>query len=483
MNSNSTLKIITTVGTSIFTNYQKNEIKKVLGDSYESIDGVLEKFEKLPAYEYQNQKNYGDLNKIKNEIINKWLVGITKNNEEWELEKDSINIYASAEISSLIYLINSNQHKKISIFLLASDTILSVLAAECIKEFFNKNSQIISNILLNIEIKTIDRLDVHSKDSFENVGLPNLSNQIVAIVNNHSPQNANVLLNISGGYKGIIPFVTIIGQVLEIDIYYLYENTNNLIKIPQMPLQINQITSERYFYHLTALKNNLHENANYKLSSEIFNELFNLGLVSQYASKHKISFLGNLFINLVENSLNVSKSVLGHIVELKLFEFFTTNPLKSYPFIERGNELLNNNGKKNKGGEIDLLFRKTTEITLNETIISEVKSFFQFANNVLFEKVLLQFQAKINLLTNNNYLPDEIRFYIYTIDKKDYNDSNSRVIKNRFDKLQEKAGRIRVKFYFVLTEVKKKKISENPYLEFMAEKIEFNRNLKEIILN
>ena len=60
----------------------------------------------------------------------------------------------------------------------------------------------------------------------------------------------NILLNITGGYKATIPYLTLMGQIYNLPIYYTFEETpghqSELIRIPQAPIAIDWGLFEKY---------------------------------------------------------------------------------------------------------------------------------------------------------------------------------------------------------------------------------------------
>jgi hypothetical protein len=109
-----TIKVITTVGTSLVENAKKGKYLNQVDDEY----GCIKK-----AEYFQSWKSYFD-----NGTIGTVKVAIRPFFE---------NNYAdiSAEIKSLV-LIQQEQNCKLEVYLICTDTILSVVAADMIKEFF-----------------------------------------------------------------------------------------------------------------------------------------------------------------------------------------------------------------------------------------------------------------------------------------------------------------------------------------------------------
>jgi putative CRISPR-associated protein (TIGR02619 family) len=207
-------KVITTVGTSLFENYLEHS-----NDT-----------------NFKNAYNYFKNNKSKANDLDK--ESHRKGNIEKSLKESYFknNQNASAEIKSLIKL-KEELNEELEIYLLYSDTALSRLAAEIIHKYLNKYKPY--DELKDCEIKKIikiEGLQVWDRSEF-NKGLVNL---IQTIENISQECWENVIINITGGYKATIPYLTILAQVNRCPIYYIFEDTDALIKIPYIPIDIKQ---------------------------------------------------------------------------------------------------------------------------------------------------------------------------------------------------------------------------------------------------
>ncbi len=153
------------------------------------------------------------INNIKKEI-SKWI----------DKEKDKFNI--SAEVKSL-KKISDELKEDLEVYLLASDTVLSRLAGEILQEFIPK-------IVPKCEVKKLEiikDLQIWYRKDF-NKGMSNLISKIYEISGEYWD---NVVINITGGYKATIPYLTILAQINNCPIYYIFEDTDALIKIPNIP--------------------------------------------------------------------------------------------------------------------------------------------------------------------------------------------------------------------------------------------------------
>jgi len=213
-------KIITTVGTSLLSNAEKHEFE-------------------VRNYKYLTNKSYNDSND--EEVLEK-----TKKIKK-ELDKyiQSSDTSLSAEIASIVK-IKQEIKEDIEVYLLATDTVLAPLCAEYIKKYFN--NEII--VHFNKEKHIIKSLQVQSKDNFEKIGVPNLLSELDNIAQNGFYWD-DIILNITGGYKGIIPIMTIIGQVYNLPVYYIFEENENqkceLIKIAKVPLSFNYSIFDKFY--------------------------------------------------------------------------------------------------------------------------------------------------------------------------------------------------------------------------------------------
>jgi putative CRISPR-associated protein (TIGR02619 family) len=208
-------KVITMVGTSLFENY----LERYSSDT-----------------NFKNAYSYFKNNKIKANDLDKELN--RKGNIERSLKESHFknNQNASAEIKSLIKL-KEELKGKLEIYLLYSDTALSRLASEILYKVLSEYQPY--DELKDCETKKpikIEGLQIWDRSEF-NKGMVNL---IQTIENISQECWENVIINITGGYKATIPYLTILAQVNRCPIYYIFEDTDALIKIPYIPIDIKQ---------------------------------------------------------------------------------------------------------------------------------------------------------------------------------------------------------------------------------------------------
>ncbi|MEM1875087.1 MAG: putative CRISPR-associated protein, partial [Candidatus Hadarchaeales archaeon] len=192
-------KVITMVGTSIFENYfEKNEARV-------NLLYIYREFKNKPL------KNEGgnESNSFKNLInsVKNWAKETLRRNFEE-------SIHLSAEAKSIVK-IKETVGEDIEVYLLSSYTYSSKIAGEMLAEFL---PQIIGDDVA-INRKEIVDLVVDDRNRF----LKGISNLIEEIYRIAAGNWDNIIINITGGFKATIPFLTILAQLNSCPIFYIFE--------------------------------------------------------------------------------------------------------------------------------------------------------------------------------------------------------------------------------------------------------------------
>ena len=388
-------KVITTVGTSIFSNYPNNF-----------------------KFSQWSDKTPHDLNGYTRKTADNAL-DLIKN---WATGKEN----ASAEIASLL-AIQREINEPIEVYLICTDTALSVMAAECVKQWFQNKT----DTFPKVEIVFVPNLLVMDKNTF-NLGLKNLFDAIYQIIPTDKDKKDwnDIVLNITGGYKAIIPHLTILGQIYHCPIYYVFEENEtqkyDLIEVPTLPISFDWLATETFGQFLstdTMLNNYLeHEPMD-------FETLQKYGLVKEEDEKKKVDIFGTLMWQHIKTKTPENPSVMGSFVELKVYEYFNENrgiyaeiPKRSVDFFWNGEDenIIKSpkEGKfKQKRVEIDLILRGENLIAAVEVkSIGQIKHFVEpndkgrvdYMNKVKTLKTFYQtdFKTLILVIYKNPYFPD-----------------------------------------------------------------------------
>ena len=116
--------------------------------------------------------------------------------------------------------------------------------------------------IFNEKQDVIIPLSVVNGNNFKN-GLTVLLNRLYDITNFYDVlyndyyfQN-DYILNITGGFKGVIPFLTLFGQIYKVSLKYVFEETNILLSIPSFPISTDKELFKKYWSEMSKLENNI----------------------------------------------------------------------------------------------------------------------------------------------------------------------------------------------------------------------------------
>lgn len=178
---------IVSVGTSVITNYKR-------------------KFQYKAAFEIDE------------------VVGHLRNAVEKKLLEET-----SAEIKTLV---KAGISPEDNVYLLSTDTKDGKIASNILKTF-------ISGVLNNSNVKEliVEGLQVEDSRKFRDEGIKNLISLIQKIIIDETP--SDFYLIISGGFKAVVPYLTIAGMLYDIAVLYIFESTDELIKLPPVPIKFD----------------------------------------------------------------------------------------------------------------------------------------------------------------------------------------------------------------------------------------------------
>lgn len=343
----------------------RREVRDEFGIQEKDYHPIDDKFEEIKEQSFSDYEEYEEeIKEIKKVLRKNWLKGVIWDNRETKVifNANIKNQNASAEIKSLIK-IQEELQDPIAVCLLTTDTITSNVCAELIKDNFKDNEGI--KIYFNPETDMIKGLQVNNSDLFVKDGLINLVERVKDITDN---RYEDVILTITGGYKALIPYMTIIGQIYNIPIYYIFEETDELIKIPQTPVDFDfSVIEENYtaFQALGKESNNLPTPSYFKSdlleSEQEFNRLKNEHLIEEIDEKVKLTPLGSLLMkrykDLFDSGKYHKRNLISNLIELKLYKYY----VKKYgTTVEHGRRV------GDKDYEIDVYMEDEHEITAIE---------------------------------------------------------------------------------------------------------------------
>lgn len=186
------------------------------GTSIVANSGIsIERLKHLPLSEWTNRKDY--IEAVRESVCNSLA--------RLSLPRDLTD--TSAEIKGLVKMGVTSADR---VILIASDTVDGRLCVELVKEFLEER-EISSKG--QIEIKTIAGLQATDGAVFQREGLKNLLAYLVGL------ENDELVLNPTGGYKSIVPYISLIGMLFNKPVRYIHEDSNDVLTLTNLPVMLN----------------------------------------------------------------------------------------------------------------------------------------------------------------------------------------------------------------------------------------------------
>jgi putative CRISPR-associated protein (TIGR02619 family) len=430
-------KVIALVGTSIFEKYLKE--KENGNDVYNNLkDKTFVEFKEWEedAREFQNS--------IK----------------EWAKERTD----ASAEIKSLLKIKEELKQDKLPVYLLATDTILSPLAAEIIKEWFKDKEDFEIYFEKEYGKGIIKGLQVRNSKEFEEEGLMNLFERIEEIAEGNPK---SIVFNITGGYKAVVPFLTFYAQIYEVPAYYIFEDEEKLIELPKLPLEVDFSLIEDYFIAFEAISpdkipKNLpskekflkYLNNNPQEAEKIFEKLKQSKLIvtKEVANKKNKTKENKVFLTIYgrliykkffEEKAREYDRLKGTFMELKLFEYLYKKYLNE-------KDIKVYHSSKFGDFEADIVIENNKEKTIR---VIEVKP----GNRIPFDDIKEQKIKKLLPRVKEKYPNYHLSFEVYLYRKIEILDILKGKMQDCNQLAKDKMGRnFEIKWYWL-------KITDNIY--------------------
>jgi putative CRISPR-associated protein (TIGR02619 family) len=152
------------------------------------------------------------------------------------LEKENTDRLCGAEINSITSI---SQKRLLAQYLrlifLVSDTEDGRNTGALLKFYYENRQNPLQ--FKQVEVKVLKGLRDDDVYAFKTQGLKNLVREISSEVNKWSSEA--IAINATGGYKAQISFAGMIGQALEIPVYYLFEKFSEVIELPPQPIALD----------------------------------------------------------------------------------------------------------------------------------------------------------------------------------------------------------------------------------------------------
>jgi len=134
-----------------------------------------------------------------------------------------------AEQSSLRKLeIKNRDH----IHLVGSDTRACRLCLQALEQYYQEQG------IHYVFFYPVPQLVESNYRSFQEQGLPKLHERLSSIHEQH--RDHQVIINATGGFKAQTAFATLYGLLFGLEVVYMYEDFNNLMRFPPLPISCDQ---------------------------------------------------------------------------------------------------------------------------------------------------------------------------------------------------------------------------------------------------
>lgn len=152
--------------------------------------------------------------------------------------RQKTHVEVSAETNSTLRikeLLDRSDTPLDQIHLLVTDTGRGVFAAQLIKALLEESYE-----GLIVELHRIPGLQVHSSFDFLRSGLPEYIGKIYELLQNAPTQNYRRIFNPTGGFKSLVPYLTIISMLENAEAHYIFERSDDLIALQPLPISIDE---------------------------------------------------------------------------------------------------------------------------------------------------------------------------------------------------------------------------------------------------
>jgi putative CRISPR-associated protein (TIGR02619 family) len=96
---------------------------------------------------------------------------------------------------------------------------------------------VMEHLTSNVKRVQISGLQVKDEKVFRRDGIQNLFQALNRTLDSISDKD--VVLNVTGGFKSVVPYITLFGLINRLDVIYIHETANSLMHLPPLPLSFD----------------------------------------------------------------------------------------------------------------------------------------------------------------------------------------------------------------------------------------------------
>ncbi|MDQ9021839.1 putative CRISPR-associated protein [Acinetobacter sichuanensis] len=215
--------IVTTCGTSLFTNGISNELRSEF-------------------FKYANHRHWADM---PDDVVLRLQQHAELQQQKLLVADADVVKRMSAELNSLLSWQKDKQmHQQDMHILIATDTALGKATAETIENWLQTQGY-------NVTIISTSGLNTASLQSFREA-LSGLIPLLIEQVTNYKDSGYQILFNLSGGFKSLNGFLQAFSTIYADETFYIFESSSEVLSIPKLPFYFD--TTQIISAHLTAFR-------------------------------------------------------------------------------------------------------------------------------------------------------------------------------------------------------------------------------------
>jgi putative CRISPR-associated protein (TIGR02619 family) len=145
-------------------------------------------------------------------------------------DKQALRQILSAEIHSLSRMGVTGADQ---VVLFSSETLDGEACTKAVARYLERQ---IPDLVCSVEV--VGGLQVHDAQRFRSQGVLNFVKKALAWIDNYGADQC--VLNPTGGFKSLVPYTVLIGMIKGVSARYIFEQSSELIELPNMPVDFTR---------------------------------------------------------------------------------------------------------------------------------------------------------------------------------------------------------------------------------------------------
>ncbi len=137
----------------------------------------------------------------------------------------------SAELKSVF---KAGVTKEDLVVLISTDTVQGYMCGRLLSDFLG------DSVGCDVHLERVEGLQMKDAIRFKEVGLHNYLDFLFRTYHCYEASH-RIIINLTGGFKGVIPYSTVAAMLLGLPIVYVFEFSDELIYLPALPLSVDSV--------------------------------------------------------------------------------------------------------------------------------------------------------------------------------------------------------------------------------------------------